>query len=381
MDFLSQTDLSVPVSNPTEWDGIEEASSKSITPVESPLEEGTNESSSAEGTNSIPAESSSESPPSAPTPPAVPDNTSPDAVADPTFPAFPDDTSPDITAPPNAPDDPPAHDPTATPTVPPASALDPAVTPTAAAASPAEHNNENHAKSIPILTYHHILNENENTYKDNRYILSTEAFSDQMHLLKQNGYHTITMEELEDFLAGKKQLPAKSVMITFDDGYKSNFSRAYPILKELGFKSSIFMITASISEDVPPFDPALFQFGSWQEMNDCSDVFEYGSHTHDLHSLDPKLGAFHICKPEEEIEKDLATSRDLLETKYFAYPYGSYKSKTIKLLQKLGFSLAFSTKEGYVSPGDNKFTLKRWSITPEVNLERFKQIIRLDGNR
>lgn len=235
---------------------------------------------------------------------------------------------------------------------------------------------ENYAKSIPVLTYHHILDESENTHTNNKYIISTESFSEQMHLLKELGYHTISLNELEDFLTGRSNLPEKSIMITFDDGYKSNFTNAYPILKELGFRSIIFVITANITEEVQPFDPNLFQFASRQELMDCSDVFEYGSHTHNLHGYDEKKGAYHVWKQDEEIEKDFSTSRDILNAKSFAYPYGCYSSKTISILKKLGFTMSFSTNEGYVSPGDNRFILKRWSITPEVSLERFRKIIR-----
>ena len=85
-----------------------------------------------------------------------------------------------------------------------------------------------HEQEIPILMYHH-LEENIN----NNTVISPENFENQMKLLKMEGYHAISAQQLYDYLNGQTPLPQKPVLITFDDGYFSNYEKAYPILKNM----------------------------------------------------------------------------------------------------------------------------------------------------
>lgn len=95
------------------------------------------------------------------------------------------------------------------------------------------------APGIPILTYHRVLDSQD----VNNVTLS--VFRDQMRTLKDAGWETITLQEFEDFMAGKKSLPEKSFLLTFDDGAKQSFYPVDPILRELGYEASIFIIVDS----------------------------------------------------------------------------------------------------------------------------------------
>lgn len=87
------------------------------------------------------------------------------------------------------------------------------------------------AEQVPVLMYHYITPQANNDQPDNNSIITLEAFEENMNYLHEQGYYTATMEELEQYVLGKTSLPAKTVVITFDDGYQNNYIYAYPILK------------------------------------------------------------------------------------------------------------------------------------------------------
>ena len=100
------------------------------------------------------------------------------------------------------------------------------------------------AVRVPVLMYHHIRPLRPSfTAKDRLYTVTPEAFRAQMEALHQAGYVTITPRDLQAALEGRMLLPEKSVLLTFDDGYREHFTRVFPILKELGLKATYFIIS------------------------------------------------------------------------------------------------------------------------------------------
>src|SRR5215470_20242731 len=91
---------------------------------------------------------------------------------------------------------------------------------------------------IPILCYHNLGPESKG-----RLLLAASKFDEQMRYLKAHGYRVISMAEFVEFTRLNRQLPRKSVVLTFDDGYKSFMQYAYPLLKELGFTATLFVYT------------------------------------------------------------------------------------------------------------------------------------------
>lgn len=100
---------------------------------------------------------------------------------------------------------------------------------------------------IAVLTYHHILKNEENKrFRRTSTTTSDVAFSNQMAYLKQAGYSTLSMYQLEGYLTGSMNLPAKAVVLTFDDGLKSVYRYAYPVLKQNGQRATAFIISSRI---------------------------------------------------------------------------------------------------------------------------------------
>ncbi|HUO64674.1 MAG TPA: polysaccharide deacetylase family protein, partial [Terriglobales bacterium] len=89
---------------------------------------------------------------------------------------------------------------------------------------------------VPILVYH-----NMDAQPKGRLVQSASSFEQQMRYLKTEGYRTLTLAEFLEFTRLDRQLPKKSVVLTFDDGYKSFKQYAYPVLKELGFTATLFV--------------------------------------------------------------------------------------------------------------------------------------------
>ncbi|MEH7332884.1 polysaccharide deacetylase family protein [Neobacillus drentensis] len=234
-----------------------------------------------------------------------------------------------------------------------------------------------HASSggTPILLYHHILKKSENHSPDNPSIINLEAFEEQMKYLKDQGYYTASMSEFDAYMRGTKKLPAKTVVITFDDGHKTNYLYAYPVLKKYGFKATAFLITNRVSDTPVSFDPDALQFLSWPEVRQMKDVFQFGSHTNGLHYSTNGVAAL-LSESEPVILKDFQTSRSLLNnTEYFAYPFGAYNQRTIAMLQSTGYKLAFTTVFKNAMIGSDPFQIGRKGITPSITISRFKELL------
>ncbi|AKL94807.1 putative xylanase/chitin deacetylase [Clostridium aceticum] len=232
-----------------------------------------------------------------------------------------------------------------------------------------------YAREIPVLTYHHILTEEENPYPDNGMIISVELFEKHMKYLHNEGFHTITLKELELFLKNEIRLPEKSVLITFDDGYKSNIVHAYPILKKYNQKAAIFIISSYITDETVAFNPEILQYASWEELEKSNDVFEYGCHTHDFHHLEDDEG-YLLTKSREAVREDLRVNLEMMQSPYFAYPYGHYNQEVIDVLKELGYHMAFTVEEGNVQHGDNRFKLKRRNVYSFTSLKDFKRLLK-----
>ncbi|MBO8155279.1 MAG: S-layer homology domain-containing protein [Bacillaceae bacterium] len=237
-------------------------------------------------------------------------------------------------------------------------------------------NHTKKARKIPILLYHHILQEGENdSFLKTGSVVSLEDFEKQMKYLYQNGYQTISQNELHAFLKGEMELPHKSILITFDDGLKSNAHYAYSILKKYKFTALEFMITGRIQDETEAFDPYKLQFLSHKEMESIKDVFEYGSHTHGLHRLKGKKG-YMLIKSQDQVKADILSSyRFLHQPVSFSYPFGQYKPDHIDLLKEIGFKMAFTIEKGYAEQQENPYALPRFSITSRTPYEDFLQYV------
>ncbi|MDZ5607023.1 polysaccharide deacetylase family protein [Bacillus pseudomycoides] len=239
-------------------------------------------------------------------------------------------------------------------------------------------NAVNKQEKIPVLQYTYLLKDQDKnaspSLKDKQTILSVSAFEKQMKYLADNKYHAITLSEFNEFIKEKKKLPAKSVLITFDNSSKSNYIYAYPILKKYKMHAASFVVTSRITEKTQKFDTRNIQPLSKIEMEKMKDVFEFGSHTHDLYNFSDDLPAL-LVKNKNDVKSDILKSKEILQTKYISYPFGKYNENAIEVLKDLNMSLAFGNSPGYATQESKPFEIERWYISSKTTMNQFVKIV------
>ncbi|HWR40058.1 MAG TPA: polysaccharide deacetylase family protein [Patescibacteria group bacterium] len=197
---------------------------------------------------------------------------------------------------------------------------------------------------VPILAYHKVDHLNHSLS------LPPEEFSRQLQYLWENGYRSITPDQLTAYFQYGRPLPEKPVMITFDDGYLDNYVNAYPILKKYGFTATIFIITDMIERD-----PRFMKWDQIREMQ--ADHFIFGSHsvTHTpLNQLTLEQLKRELTNSADEMEKQLGQ-----RPRYFAYPTGDYSANIGNQVKQAGYRAAFTIRFGQVGLGSNQYALER----------------------
>ncbi len=185
---------------------------------------------------------------------------------------------------------------------------------------------------VPVLMYHQVVESDGQSSLQ----VSPETFKRQMEFLKAHGYHVVPLESLIRDLKNKKSIPLNTVAITFDDGFLDNFQNAFPVLKEMNFPATIFVITENINKEHWLFEEDL-------RILDDSGI-SIGSHTV-THAFLPDHSA-------EEVETELRHSKEHLEeilghsVTLFSYPAGGVTPPIRQAVEKAGYVGAVTTNYG-----------------------------------
>jgi peptidoglycan/xylan/chitin deacetylase (PgdA/CDA1 family) len=205
-----------------------------------------------------------------------------------------------------------------------------------------------------ILTYHSI------SVGRSPLAVSPSLFSEQMEWLSQNA-QVVPLKVVTDALHLCQPLPARTVVLTFDDGYRDFYAAAAPYLRRYGFPATVFLPTAHCGQtnswpDKPRWlDQASLL--SWQQIKELAGQgFHFGSHsvTH------RKMTSLSVQEAEQEIvESKRAVEQNSGQTvEFFCYPYGRWNLTVRNLVAKY-FSGACSTGAGAVQPDADPFALPR----------------------
>ncbi|MEO6638065.1 MAG: polysaccharide deacetylase family protein, partial [Ginsengibacter sp.] len=226
-------------------------------------------------------------------------------------------------------------------------------------------------KEVPVLCYHHIRAPKPGQSESMKsYSVSPAQFAEQMKALKDSGYETILPDQLYNYLVYNGKLPAKPVMLTFDDTDEEQYSIAAPGMEKYGFKGVYFIMTISINR------PRYMSKENLKELADKGNSVE--AHTWDHHMVTKYQGAdwdTQLVKPKKKIEE--ITGK---KVEYFAYPFGLWNKAAIPEIRSRDYKMAFilSTKRDSTEP---LYTIRRmivpgqWS-TPGM-LKSMKQTFHL----
>ncbi len=242
-------------------------------------------------------------------------------------------------------------------------------------------------KNIPVLSYHRVLP--EYIEKDApMYSVLPEQFAEQMQYLSSNGFVSLSLDEYEQVVKGEKDVPERSIVITFDDGYADFYSQALPIAKQYGIKLNVFVCTglvegstAEIYPDIPAHArahreayPEFWRALNWDEVRKLkADGVGIGFHGHSHR----KLAQMTIEEIALEFEKGLNLYRQETnsEMRHFAFPHGTYDSydtQRVSLISSLGMQLQFSTRLSRTPVDAKEPLISRLVIHQEDDLETYK---------
>lgn len=233
------------------------------------------------------------------------------------------------------------------------------------------------AQQIAVLSYHNIIPDGLSDEMKNEYTLTVSEFNKQMEYLYKNGYRTISAEEMYKWKNKEIDLPHKSVLITFDDGYCSFKYIVEPILEKYNFKAICFIIGESTEKLTPNYDPNTYGTIGKDEIENHINNVEYGSHTYSMHHLTSDNKRIVEISSIDELKKDVELfNNNVFEAEYLAYPYYTYTKDYINVLKEYNYKLAFAGEEEMATRGVNNYKIPR--ISGVKSFEEFKEILETD---
>ena len=226
----------------------------------------------------------------------------------------------------------------------------------------------NPKKAVPILLYHSI----DNSGREDS--VSPETFSMQMEYLYKNKYRVISLDEAADYInkSDKKGLH-RILAITFDDGYKSIYKSAMPVLKKYGFTASVFIPTKYIGKTSEWINPS-FPLLTWSEILTMEkNGISFGSHGHSHQDL--------TGMPQAQARQELEVSKKILEEKLqkpvtsISYPYSKSNEYIENITLECGYKTLFSAISSEKNNQKNSFLLLRRSVMRDDKSISFKFLL------
>ncbi|MFA4996236.1 MAG: polysaccharide deacetylase family protein [Patescibacteria group bacterium] len=210
--------------------------------------------------------------------------------------------------------------------------------------------------SMPVLMYHHIRDFSDPNDKIGTNLsVSPEKFAKQLDLIKNEGYTTITFNDLST-----GNTPTKPIILTFDDGYENFYQNAYPELKKRGMIGTVFVIVNDIGKN---------DYLSEKEIKEInSNGIEIGSHT----LSHPDLSTSSSSRAQEEISSSKKALESLIGNNVisFCYPSGKFSEETAQIVKETGYKYAVTTKSK-LTTFENLFELNRYRVNSDTSISGF----------
>lgn len=220
------------------------------------------------------------------------------------------------------------------------------------------------AKSVPVLMYHYVYsNDDKPSSLNGNYLLDTKL-ADQCKYLKDNDYYFPSFEELYSWVNGNHTLPAKSVILTFDDGQAGFFKHGVPVLEEYEVPATSFVIGTKIGNKIKSY---------------ASPYVQYQSHSYNMHRPgggNIGRGGVIYAYSKGDVADDIEKSNEITgKAVAFAYPFGDNDDKAREGLKDAGILCAFTIVNDKIHKGDNPLALNRVRISGEYSLDSYKALV------
>lgn len=218
------------------------------------------------------------------------------------------------------------------------------------------------------MLYHRVDREADPEFRP--FCVDPDMFAQQMSWLKQEGYTTISLAQLQNHYLKKTNVPEHSIVITFDDGYYCNYTRAFPTMQAFGFAGTIFLATDLIREPIPVSE-SRGSFISWQEIAEMHEAgFSFQSH-----------GCSHRALTQitlDEVAYEAKTSKAMIEKKlrsevdYFCYPWSQYNENIKRIIRETGYIGACGGPPFWEDGPKNWFEIGRTEILWDDSMSQFR---------
>jgi poly-beta-1,6-N-acetyl-D-glucosamine N-deacetylase len=250
---------------------------------------------------------------------------------------------------------------------------------------------------VAVLMYHHVHDKDTSSST-----ITTSLFQNQLQSLLSKGYHFISLNEFKQYMEGAT-VPSNAVLVTFDDGYQSFYTSAYPILKSLRIPAVNFVITNDLANPMGSYIPSMSK-EQISEMTHATNFIDIGCHTDNMHDKLPSGKAALVGRLQQDSgpETDEAYRQRVLKDTQscigklkglteapldtMAYPFGITSPQAAALIQQAGIRYAFTIQPDMTTRSRDRLLIPRInagspSITPEL-LHRSiqRRIARQPGN-
>lgn len=226
-------------------------------------------------------------------------------------------------------------------------------------------------QKVPVLCYHRFAPEVLDSMT-----IKTAAFEEQLQWLKTNGYTVIPLDTAAGYLQGKvKSIPAKSVVITVDDGHKSVYSDMAPLIKKYRVPVTLFVYPSAISN-------AKYAM-TWEQLREleATKFFRVESHTYWHPNFKKEKKKLSPDEYAKFVDKQLGGAKKKLEEKmgheieYLAWVFGIYDDGLLFDAKKSGYLAAFTIDRQHASSGDDKMAMGRYMVVSKHDIKAFARMV------
>jgi len=221
---------------------------------------------------------------------------------------------------------------------------------------------------VVILTYHDVVDKIEDD-PETTVNISLEKFEKQIKWLYNHNYKSLSMDEFYDWKINNKKIPRKSFLITFDDGWKSFYTKAIPVLEKYDMKASVFIIWKYSENQTIRNEDIYMNLNDIKDVNENHLNMEILSHSYNLHEKESANS-----NDYDLYNSDMKKVKSMQDNiKYYAYPFGDRNENYIKALKDNEFNLAFTFGPyDFVRKNNNNYTIPRFGLFESTPDWKFK---------